>query len=157
MAVIVEEDINFNDMDKSADRIKQIINNEVKNVQGDYKRIFVGGFSQGACLSYHIGLSFEHTLGGIIPFCGYPVSNTTINEENKKDLNIFTVLGGEDIFVNLDYTLNQTLTLLSEFKKLKIEIFRDEEHAVKDYELEYVKTFIKSLIWLLLNYYILIN
>lgn len=144
--IIVEKDINFDDLDKSADRIKQIIRNEVKNVGGDYKRIFVGGFSQGACLSYHIGLSFEHTLGGIIPFCGYPVSKTTIQENNKKDLNIFSIFGGEDIYINLDYALNQTLTLLSEFELLKIEIFRNELHTVQEYELEYVKTFIKSLI-----------
>ena len=42
--------------------------------------------------------------------------------------------------------MNQTLEVLSQFKKLKINIFKDEPHAVKDVELEYVKTFIKSLI-----------
>ena len=141
-----EEDLVFNDIEKSANKIIQIIENEVVGVGNDYKRIFVGGFSQGACLSYHIGLSFEHTLGGIIPFCGIPVSKTKIKENNKNDLNIFSILGGEDIYFTFDYALNQTLNILSGFKKLKIEIFKDEEHAVKDVELEYVKTFIKSLI-----------
>ena len=146
--IIVEEDINFDDLDKSANRIKQIIENEVTNVDGNYSRIFVGGFSQGACLSYHVGLSFEHTLGGIIPFCGIPVSKTEIQENNKKDLNIYSILGGKDIYINLNYAMNKTLTVLSKFEKLKIEIFQNEEHAVKEYELEYVKTFIKSLLWL---------
>ena len=145
-AYTVEEDLVFSDIEKSANKIIQIIENEVKNVKNDYKRIFVGGFSQGACMSYHIGLSFEHTLGGIIPFCGIPVSKTQIKENNKNDLNIFSILGGKDIYFTFDYAFNQTLNVLSEFNNLKIEIFKDAEHAVKDAELEYVKTFIKSLI-----------
>ena len=145
-APIYEEDIVFSDMEKNSERIKQIIENEVKNVQNNYTKIFVGGFSQGACMSYHIGLSFEHTLGGIIPFCGIPVSQTQIKENNIESLNIFSIFGGEDIYISLNYSVNQTLKVLSQFKKLKINIFKDEPHAVKDVELEYVKTFIKSLI-----------
>ena len=70
--VFVEEDNNFDDMDENANRIKEITRNEVKSVGVDYKRIFIGGFSQGACLPYHIGLNFEHTLGGIILLCVMP-------------------------------------------------------------------------------------
>ena len=81
--VFVEEDNNFDDMDENANRIKEITRNEVKNVGVDYKRIFIGGFSQGAYLPYHIGFNFEHTLGGIILLCGMPDSKTTIQEGNK--------------------------------------------------------------------------
>ena len=98
------------------------------------------------CMSYHIRLSFEHTLGGIIPFCGIPINKTQIKEENIEKLNIFGILGGEDIYINLNYALNQTFKVLANFKKIKIEIFRDENHDVKEVELEYVKTFIKSLL-----------
>ena len=133
-------------MEKNLERIKQIIEKEVKNVQNNYTRIFVGGFSQGACMSYHIGLSFEHTLGGIIPFCGIPINKTQIKEENIEKLNIFGILGGEDIYINLNYALKQTFKVLANFKKLKIEIFKNEYHEVKEVELEYVKIFIKSLL-----------
>ena len=115
-------------------------------MQNNYKRIFIGGFSQGACMSYHIGLSFEHTLGGIIPFCGIPVTQTQIKEDNIENLNIFAIFGGQDIFIKLDYAVNHTLTVLSDFKKLKVEIFKDGPLEVKEVELEYVKTFIKSLL-----------
>ena len=70
-------------MEKNSERIKQIIEKEVKNLQNNYTWIFVGSFSQGACMSYDIGLSFEHTLGAIIPFCGIPISKTQIKENNK--------------------------------------------------------------------------
>ena len=146
MAPIYEKDMVVSDMEKNSERIKQIIEKEVKNVQNNYKRIFIGGFSQGACMSYHIGLSFEHTLGGIIPFCGIPVTQTQINEDNIENLNIFGIFGGQDIFIKLDYAVNQTLTVLANFTKLKIEIFKDEIHEVNEIELEYVKTFIKSLL-----------
>ena len=141
-----EEVVVFEDMVANSERIKQIIEQEVKNVGNNYTRIFIGGFSQGAMMSYHIGLSFEHTLGGIIPFCGFPITKTQIYPDNIEKLNIFGILGGNDIYVNFDYAINKTLTVLSGFKKLKIEIFKDEPHQVKDVELDYVKIFIKSLL-----------
>ena len=76
----------------------------VKNEQNNYTRIFIGGFSQGACLSYHIGLSFEHTLCGIIPFCCYRFSQTRINEKNIENLNIFGIFRGE---VHLSFLIMQ--------------------------------------------------
>ncbi len=145
-AFTYEDDIVFSDMEKSAERIGKIIENEVKNVQNNYTRIFVGGFSQGGLMSYHIGLSFEHTLGGIIPFCSFPITKTQINDKNIENLNILGIFGGQDIYVNPDYAVNKTLNVLSKFKKLKIEFFNDEPHQVKEAELEYVKIFIKSLL-----------
>ena len=44
--LIVESDIVFEDLDKSGDRIKKIIREEVESVNNDYRRIFIGGFSQ---------------------------------------------------------------------------------------------------------------
>ena len=61
-------------------------------------------------------------------------------------MNIFGILGGEDIYINLNYALNQTFKVLANLKKLKIEIFKNEYHEVKEVELEYVKIFIKSLL-----------
>jgi predicted esterase len=146
MEPIEEKDVVFEDLDESGNRIKRLIEDEVKNVNNDYKRIFVGGFSQGACMSYHIGLSLEHSLGGIIPFNGFPVSKTKIFDDNFDNLNVFSVFGGEDIVMKLDYVYNQVLTILSKLKNLKIEIFKNESHSLNDYELEYVKVFIKSLL-----------
>ena len=135
----------FEDMEKSGDRIKQLIKDEVKNVNNDYSKIFVGGFSQGACMSFHIGLSFEYTLGGIVTFCGIPVSKTQI-KENRGDLNILSIAGGKDIYFPLDYLKNQTYNILQNFTKLNFMPFENEEHAVTKVGLEEVKKYIKSLI-----------
>ena len=45
-------------------------------------------------MTYHVGLSFEHVLGGIIALSGFPEFSTPVNENNFDNLNIFCVLGG---------------------------------------------------------------
>ena len=52
--VIKEKDISFEDMEKSGNRIKQLIREEAQKLNNDFSKIFVGGFSQGAV--YHITL-----------------------------------------------------------------------------------------------------
>ena len=143
--VIKEKDMDFDDMEISGNLIKHLINEEVKNVNNDYSKIFIGGFSQGACMSYHIGLSFEHTLGGLLNFCGIPVTKTQIYE-NRENLNILTIAGGKDIYFPLDYFENQTYTVLQNFTNLTIIPFPNEEHAVTKVGLDEVKKYIKS--WL---------
>lgn len=42
-----------------------------QNVEGDvYKRIFVGGFSQGCSVSVPYGLTSKNLIGGVIGFSG---------------------------------------------------------------------------------------
>jgi predicted esterase len=142
--VIREEDMEFSDMEKNADRIEKIIENEVKNINSNYSRVFLGGFSQGACMSFHIGLRFNYTLGGIVTFCGIPVTKTQIRE-GREDLNIFSILGTKDIYIPLDYARSQIGIILRNFTNLNVRTY-EEEHAVTNNELEDVKKYINSLI-----------
>ncbi len=143
-AVITEKDIVFKDMDENSKRIKQLIVDEAKAINNDYRKVFVGGFSQGACMTFHIGLSFNHTLGGIIPFCGIPVSNTSIYE-NRENLNIFSILGGKDIYFPLENATKQIETILADFHNLSINVYENEEHTVSAAELKDVKKYIKNM------------
>jgi predicted esterase len=143
--VIVEEDMNVNDMDRNADRIEKIIQNEVKDLNYNYSRVFVGGFSQGACMSFHIGLRFNYTLGGIVTFCGIPISKTKIRE-GRENLNILSFIGGKDIYIPYNYSKPQYAKILKNFTNLNLKPYDEEEHAVADSELKDVKDFIKSLI-----------
>ena len=130
--------INFDDVKKSTERISKVIEKEVKYLKG-YEHIFLGGFSQGACMSIHIGLSYEKKLGGIVCCSGALFPNTIINKNNE-NVGIFVSHGDlddqitEDInklsikrilhFPNLEfhyypsighYIDQQTLTDLSKF------------------------------------------
>ena len=97
-------------------------------------------------MSYHIGLSFEFTLGGIVCFCGIPVSKTQIRENRDKELNILTIAGGKDIYFPLDYLKNQTENILQNFEKLILKEYPNEQHAVTTVGLEDTKNYIASLI-----------
>ena len=75
------DSINFEDVDKSTKRISEVIEKEAQYLQ-EYNNIFLGGFSQGACMSLHIGLSYHKPLGGIIACSGALFPRTEINNEN---------------------------------------------------------------------------
>ena len=144
--VIKEKDISFKDIEKSGDKIKQLIRDEAQKLNNDFSKIFLGGYSHDACLSYHVGLSFDYTLGGIVCFCGIPVSQTQIKKNRDKELNILSIAGGKDIYFPIDYLKNQTKNILHNFTKLHLKEFLNEGHAVTESELKEMKKFIDSLI-----------
>jgi phospholipase/carboxylesterase len=67
----------------STEIVTRLIEQEVKLLGGNYSRIILGGFSQGACMSLHIGLQFPHRLAGIIALSGFLFPTTVISEVNK--------------------------------------------------------------------------
>ena len=144
--VIYEDTINYKQLEESSNRIKAIINEEAKLLNNDFSRIFVSGFSQGSFLSYYIGLSFEHLLGGIACFCGFPLSKTKIVENNRKNLNIFAVFGDKDSFVEIEYSKGQLNKILGKNEHLVMKEYKNYEHQVYVEELKDMKKFILSLI-----------
>ena len=144
--VIYEDCIDYKQLEASSNIIKNIIHEEAKLLKKDYSKIFVSGFSQGACLSFHIGLSSEHLLGGIVCFCGVPFSYTTINENNRKNLNIFTALGGKDGFFQLDFSKSQIQNIVGKNSNLLIKEYLNNDHQVYDDELKDMKNFILNII-----------
>ena len=79
---------NFEDAATSSNRIIKIIKNEAKKLKNDYSKIYIGGFSQGACMALYMGLGTSFNLGGVIVCSGFLFPQLEINEENK-DLKIF--------------------------------------------------------------------
>ena len=133
--VILESDYVFEEIDKAGDKIKQLIIDEAKKLDNDYNKIFLGGFSQGACLSYHVALSFDYTLGGLISFCGIPNTKTQIKENNKK-LNILSIAAENDVYFILDYLKNLTFTVSANFRDSQFKILLGEEQSVSEVGLE---------------------
>ena len=144
--VIYEDTINYKQLEESANRIKNIINEEAKLLNNDYSKIFVSGFSQGSFLSFYIGLSFEHLLGGIACFCGFPLSKTKILENNRKNLNIFAAFGVKDGFVEINFSREQMKKLLGKNENVVIKEYKNYEHQVYVEELQDMKKFILGII-----------
>ena len=93
--IVSEECYNFEEAQQNAKIIENVIEEEVKLLDGKYENIFVGGFSQGACLSLYFGLTYKHLLGGVIILSGALFPQTKILEYNK-GLNIFVGHGEQD-------------------------------------------------------------
>ena len=143
---IKDEEINFKEFDTSSKKIKTLIDKEVKNVDGDYSKIIVAGYSQGACLTYDIGLSFDHLLGGISCFCGIPFDHTEILENNKKNLNIFAALGSSDPYFPLNQSKNTINKKIGNNKNLKIQEYKGKGHELTDEALRDMGKFILNKI-----------
>ena len=80
---IQDDSIDINQLESSSNRIKNIIKEEAELLNNDYSKIFLCGFSQGACLSFHIGLTLDKLLGSIICMCGMPFSFYKIKKTIK--------------------------------------------------------------------------
>lgn len=86
------------DMETAFIRISKIIEEEATLLKGQYNKIFIGGFSQGACISFHVGLLFKHELGGIMPLSGvlFPQTLKLVDLKSKENLHCFIASGLQD-------------------------------------------------------------
>jgi predicted esterase len=80
---------------RNSKRVIELIKEEAKTqyINSNYQRIFIGGFSQGGCMSLYIGNNLNETLGGILSCSGYffPfIKNININ------LPVFAYHGKDD-------------------------------------------------------------
>ena len=125
--------INFEDVKKSANRIINIIEEEAKYL-GGYDNIFLGGFSQGACMSLYIGCSYTHLLGGIICCSGALFPDTIINNDNNK-LKIFISHGDLDDQIKKDINV-LSLKKINNFTNLEIHYYPTYGHYIEQYTLQ---------------------
>jgi len=143
---IKEDSIDLNQLDISSNRIKKIIKEEAELLNNDYSKIFLSGFSQGACLSFNVGLTLENLLGSIICLCGMPLSSYEIRKNNKNILNILVILGGKDQFFKEDYVKEKINNIIGERNNLIIKVYENNAHHVYDDEMNYIKEFVLKLI-----------
>ena len=120
--------INFEDVKKSANRIIKIIEEEAKYL-GGYENIFLGGFSQGACMSLYIGCSFNHILGGVISCSGALFPDTIINNHNNK-LKIFISHGDLDDQITKEINV-LSLKKINNFTELEIHYYPSVGHYIE--------------------------
>eukprot|EP01016_Furgasonia_blochmanni_P019225 TRINITY_DN2159_c0_g2_i3.p1 TRINITY_DN2159_c0_g2~~TRINITY_DN2159_c0_g2_i3.p1 ORF type:complete len:280 (+),score=35.25 TRINITY_DN2159_c0_g2_i3:78-917(+) len=66
-----QEKISVSEVEDSASIIRPHIDRAVAYHNNDSKKVFIGGFSQGCCMSLFTGLQFGQTLGGILAFSGF--------------------------------------------------------------------------------------
>ncbi|KAI0784855.1 Phospholipase/Carboxylesterase-domain-containing protein [Abortiporus biennis] len=105
------------DMEDSANKIKQIINNEIESTRIPSERIVLCGLSQGGVMTLYTGLTFDKKLGGLaimssrIPL---PTKIASIASEHVKSLPMFWAHGEADKLVPPEWGIKSVDILVNE-------------------------------------------
>jgi len=131
---------NFDDVAISSNRIIKIIKNEAKKLKNDYSKIYIGGFSQGACMALYMGLGTSFKLGGVIVCSGFLFPQMEINEGNK-DLKIFIGHGTEDNVIRYNIAKNSYERILG-YKNVIFKTYEHMKHTIDELEFDEIKKFL---------------
>ena len=135
---------NYNDIQKNSMKVFKIIKNEGKHFSGDYSKIFVGGFSQGAIMSFNIGFTTPYPIGGIIACSGVFIPNIIIEEHNKK-LKVFQGHGGMDNMIEINVAKAGLELLKKNGGEVTFKEYPEMEHTISDEEIEDIRKFLSGL------------
>lgn len=89
---------------------KELISQSLERYINSNKRLYLGGFSQGAALSLSMGLSNDIECEGIIAISGYVPSAQELNILNT-DAQIYIAHGNKDTTISID-THNKSVEFL---------------------------------------------
>ena len=62
--------VNEEQINASTQRITSVIEEEAKALGGDFGKVFIGGFSQGCCMSLNTAILAPFRLGGVVGLSG---------------------------------------------------------------------------------------
>lgn len=134
---------NFEDAKNSSNALKKIIDEEAELLKGHYENIFIGGHSQGACVSLYLAYVSDYLLGGVIACSGILFPQGEINGD-KDLLNVYMGHGDKDKTFPLQFH-NETIKRIEGFKGFKRYIYIGQGHAIHDQEKKDIETFLNNI------------
>ena len=139
--LIRDDEINFNDIIKNSQKIMKIIKNEGKKIGFDH--IIIGGFSQGACMSFYLGYNLPFPLGGIIVCSGKLFNEVEILKDNEK-LKVFIGHGDEDDVIPYS-KMEKSIERIKDKDSLDLHLYKNASHQITHDELNDIGNFIKKI------------
>jgi len=124
-------------------RVVTVLENEIKELNGDSKKVFIGGFSQGCCLALYAGLSFNQTLGGIVGLSGYFFPITEINKANEMTPILLTH-GLDDPLIPYEASQLSYKKIMGGERKIRTLWVPQLEHGINEKVIKEFKTFFNS-------------
>lgn len=137
-----EKCINFSQAQNSSKILENIINEEAKLLNGKYENIFIGGFSQGACLSLYTGYTFNHLLGGVLCCSGCLFPQTKILPQNL-GLKVFVGHGTDDDVIPFD-THKLSIAPLGNTDNITKCYYQNMHHTIDQKEVNDIKQFLQK-------------
>ncbi len=133
---------NIADVEKNQARVIECINQEVKFHNEDSSKVFLGGFSQGAALSLHIGFESKHKLGGVLALSGFMFKETKINNE---DLNVLITHGDDDSMIP-SKVAEASYLKIKVLKNVSYNLIKNLEHSIDNNVILLIRNFLKVLV-----------
>ena len=139
--LIQGDEIDFNDIIKNSQKVMKIIKNEGKRI--GYDKIIVGGFSQGACMSYYIGYNLPFILGGIIVCSGKLFEDVEILKDNEK-LKVFIGHGDQDNVISYS-KMEKSIERISNKDNLDLHVYKNTSHQITHDEFNDIGKFMEKI------------
>lgn len=133
-----------NEAGRNALRISKLIDNEVsKNLNNDYSKIFIGGFSQGASLSLMVALGInKNSFGGVVCCSGFLFPTIELTED-KKTVPIWAYHGVNDVMIFESLAKESYKRLVDNKFKFTYKTYK-QGHEISYDELTQMKKFLED-------------
>lgn len=140
-----EEERNEPYLSLSVKEIKDLIDQTAKYIPK--QRIFIAGFSQGACLALEVSTRFAEKYGGIVAFTGGLIGKT-INESkyqgNFLGTKVFISDGDYDPHVPLVRAVQSKELMEKLGAKVILKVYEERSHIIGEEEIKFVRENILS-------------
>ena len=123
---------NFTDAIKSRKMVEKIINEEAQKLNGKYQNIFLGGHSQGACITLYTAYNFKELLGGVL-FCNGILFKEVEIIGDKNKLKVFLAHGEEDNDIPVAFQ-RETVKRIENFEGVKKYYYEGQAHNINQFE-----------------------
>jgi len=137
--------ISEDDVVKNSVRIKNVITEEAKALNGNFGKVFVGGFSQGCCMALSAALSLKENVGGVVGLSGLLFPFVELNAEEKKRIPILLAHGKWDGVIPFQIAEESYQRLRDAKFSMKFHSF-DDEHTIDYTTMEEFKNFLTKLV-----------
>lgn len=137
---IEEEELNEPYLSLSIKEVKDLIDQTAKYIPKE--RIFIAGFSQGACLALEVTTRFAVQYGGIIAFTGGLIGKTV--DENKYQGNflgtkVFISDGDHDPHIPLLRAIQSKELMKKLGANVTLKVYEGRSHIIVEDEIKFVK------------------
>jgi len=123
---------NFTDVNNSRRMLTKVIRQEAKLLKGQYQNIFVGGHSQGACISLYTAYNLKKLIGGVLACSGILFEQAEIVGDKNK-LKVFLAHGDKDQAIPFVYH-KETVKRIENFEGVKKFYYEGHGHSIADFE-----------------------
>lgn len=127
--IMEHDEIDVDQFNEQADRIYNILDEEIDKLNGESHNVIIGGISQGGTLALHVGLNYKKKLGAIIGIHTILIDNVTKIHRELNNIPIYIFAGNDDDIYNIKLQTH-CLTRLKTFGwKIYLHIEKGLEHC----------------------------